>query len=60
MEKAMDEMYEQAKEFQMNYVKENTSSFIATTILNGLVYYMERDELEDYLNPFDKSLSSTD
>jgi peroxiredoxin len=57
METAIDTIYEQAKEFQMNYVKENTSSFIAPMILRGLVYYMEGEELESYLDAFDQSLS---
>ncbi len=57
IESAMDEFYENIKEFQMTYVKENTSSFIAPMILRGLVYYMEGEELESYLDAFDESLS---
>lgn len=57
LEAAMDEIYDKAKEFQMAYVKENTSSFVSPTILRGLVYYMDGDELESYLDSFDESLS---
>lgn len=57
MEAAIDEIYEQVKEYQMAYVKENTSSFLAPMILSGLVYYMEGEELQSYLDAFDESLS---
>jgi len=57
LEAAMDDIYEQAMAFQRAYVKENTSSFIAPMILRGLVYYMEGEELESYLDAFDESLS---
>jgi peroxiredoxin len=57
IESAMDEIYEKVREFQLTYVKENTSSFIAPSILSGLIYYMEGEELESYLNGFDESLS---
>ncbi len=57
VEAEMEEIYDKAKEFQMNYVKENTASFISPMILRGLVYYMEGEELESYLDAFDKSLS---
>jgi len=57
LETAMDEIYDKAKEFQMAYIKENTSSFVSPTILRGLVYYMDGDELESYLDSFDESLS---
>ena len=55
LETAMDEIYEKAKEFQMAFVKENTSSFVAPTVLRGLVYYLEGAELEMYLDGFDES-----
>jgi peroxiredoxin len=56
MESAMDEIYEKVKEFQMTYVKEHTSSFIAPSILSGLVYYLEGEELESFLDAFDESV----
>jgi peroxiredoxin len=57
LEAAMDEIYEKVKEFQFAFVKENTSSFVAPTVLRSLVYYVEGDELEMYLDGFDESLS---
>lgn len=57
LEAAMDEFYDKAKEFQMAFVKENTTSFVAPTVLRGLVYYLEGAELEMYLDGFDESLS---
>lgn len=57
MEIAMNEISDQVKDYQITYVKENTSSFIAPMILTGLVYFMEGEELEGCLDAFDESLS---
>jgi peroxiredoxin len=57
LQSAMDEIYDKAKDYQMTFVKENTSSFVAPTVLRGLVYYMEGEEIEAHLDAFDESLA---
>jgi len=54
-----DALYDAYQDFQLDFVKNNPTSYVSPTILSGLTYEMEGDEIEEYLDAFDPKLEET-
>lgn len=54
-----DSLYEMYTDYQLSFVKANPSSYISPTILRGVSYSMDGNELEEYVLTFDESLDGT-
>jgi peroxiredoxin len=54
-----DALYDAYDDFRLDYVKNNSDSYISPTILSGLTYDMEGAEIEEYLDAFDPKLEAT-
>ena len=54
-----DSLYEVYTDFQLGYVEGNPASYISPTILRGVAYNMDGDELEEYVLAFDSSLDGS-
>ena len=53
--KQIDAIYDEAEEFQANFLEENTSSFIAPYVVQSLHYGKEADEIEGLHSKLDTS-----
>lgn len=56
----LDSLYNAKTAFTKTYVKANTSSVVAPFLISrSLIYYLELEELEEYVNLLDTQLSSS-
>lgn len=57
LEKQIIDIEDEMIELQTSFVKNNTSSYVSPSILKGLSYQMEADQLETLVNAFDTTLA---
>lgn len=53
---AREALFEEIKEFQKKFIKDNPASFTTPYILRTIAYGMEGDEIESYIEEFDESI----
>ncbi len=58
--KQRDQLFKDLEKVQMDWVKNNPSSYATPTILRSLVYGMEAEELSNHINDLDPKLFETD
>jgi peroxiredoxin len=57
LEKQFEDIQEEMKTLQENFVRDNPKSFVSPSILRALIYYMEPGEIESLLNSMDTAVA---
>ncbi|NSW94895.1 MAG: AhpC/TSA family protein [Bacteroidales bacterium] len=52
-----DEIQKEYVQYQKDFIKNNPSSFVSPSLLRGIAYEMEPDEIESYLNMMDSTVA---
>ncbi|HUS86081.1 MAG TPA: TlpA disulfide reductase family protein [Bacteroidales bacterium] len=60
LSKEREELFDEINVAQMNFVRENPSSFATPTVLRSLTYSMEAKELKEHLDALDPKLAGTE
>ena len=60
LSKERETLFDEINEAQMNFVRENPSSFVTPTVLRSLTYSMEANELREHLDALDSRLAGTE
>ena len=58
IEKRAEEIQKEMLENQKNFVKNNPKSYVSPSILSGLTYEMEADEIESIISSFDTAIAN--
>ena len=60
LEKEADSVQNEMTKLQKNFIKNNPKSYVSPSLLSGLSYELEPDELEGFINGLDTAVANTD